>query len=652
MPRRRLAASNASAGPQQASATRCCRARCAGAAARKCRSTGHLGEVAALAQRPARTLTDRPPAPSPPQEPPPPQELPQDALLCVAGHSEIDDKRRLRAASRDLCAAASESVATLQALDAQLPPAAWAAFPLADGLRLQQLASPQLSCSAGGNGRSNPTPAAAQRCAQLLRDAPARLRRLQFESHSLETTHLGRSVQSLVSWPENMDPDFGGPVGHSAQDLQRFFQLSTASTQRLATALAQSPAAPQLRDLLLDWEVLASALGDALAACPRLQSLRLKGATFPWAEHPWSPTFPQGLTSLELESTWQDYLRIQTPALAGLTALRHLALEAVDLVEPPAGGAALGRPDLRNSPFRRSMGALGRLTSLQSLRVEYDGDFCWPAFSAALTELAPLACLTSLVLGGCSLKPAAWATLAQLPQLARLEIDSMDTPPLAQAAPLAALTSLAAWSLRIPEGAPAGALSATLPSLLQLELKRQVDAALLQGHPCLPRLHLMMDYRALAKPWGQQVLCTMPQLQEVCVEGFVAGADGLLADLAACTGLRSIRVLWRAHGISIISAAGIRALAGAASSSTLESIVLGREDEVKQQRVAKYSDEDRLALADALPLLQAPMPRLRELRVPVLSVGDGELGALARQLGRPLDVVRAQLGLDVEGAGA
>jgi hypothetical protein len=234
-----------------------------------------------------------------------------------------------------------------------------------------------------------------------------------------------------------------------------------------------------------------------------------------------------------------------------------------------------------------------------------------------------------------------------------MEIYSVHTPPLAQAAPLAALTSLTARTLYIPGGAPAGALCATLPSLLQLELKcSQVEAGLLQGHPCLPRLHLMMDYRALAKPWGQQVLCTMPQLQEVCVEGFVAGADGLLADLAACTGLRSIRVLWRAHGISIISAASIRALAGAASSGTLESIVLGREDEVKKLWGAQYRPGDRLALADALPLLQAPMPRLRELRVPVLRTGARRLEALARQLGRPLDVVRAQLVLDVEGAGA
>ena len=44
------------------------------------------------------------------------------------------------------------------------------------------------------------------------------------------------------------------------------------------------------------------------------------------------------------------------------------------------------------------------------------------------------------------------------------------------------------------------------------------------------------------------------------------------------------------------------------------------------------------------------MPRLRELEVPVLKVTARELRAVARQLGRPVEVLRAQLALDVEGA--
>jgi hypothetical protein len=158
----------------------------------------------------------------------------------------------------------------------------------------------------------------------------------------------------------------------------------------------------------------------------------------------------------------------------------------------------------------------------------------------------------------------------------------------------------------------------------------------------------------------------MPQLREAELVGDLSGLDGLLADLAACGCLRSIRVLWWGRSSLMqrsvagkdsasISAVGVRALAGAASSATLEGIVLGKADEVEKRRGAKYSDDGRVALADALPLLQAAagMPRLRELRVPVLRVGARELRALARQLGgRPVDVLRAQLGLDVEGAGA
>ena len=91
-----------------------------------------------------------------------------------------------------------------------------------------------------------------------------------------------------------------------------------------------------------------------------------------------------------------------------------------------------------------------------------------------------------------------------------------------------------------------------------------------------------------------------------------------------------------------ISGADVRALAGAASSATLESFVLytGETD--------GYKETGRLVLSDALPLLQARMPRLRQLRLPVLRVSDRELRAAARQLGRPLEVLRAQLVLGAQ----
>jgi hypothetical protein len=90
-----------------------------------------------------------------------------------------------------------------------------------------------------------------------------------------------------------------------------------------------------------------------------------------------------------------------------------------------------------------------------------------------------------------------------------------------------------------------------------------------------------------------------------------------------------------------IGAAGISALACAASSATLESVVLGPACPAAGQ----YQAHARMALTDALPLLRAQMPRLRELRLPVLRVPEEELRALAQQLGRPLAVLRAQMAL-------
>jgi hypothetical protein len=176
--------------------------------------------------------------------------------------------------------------------------------------------------------------------------------------------------------------------------------------------------------------VLVGGVGEALEACPALQRLRLSGVTFPWAEHPWCPDLPLGLTRLELASSYGcNFLRIHASALARLPNLQQLALKD-DLVEPPAAGAPPpGPPRLFDFAFKNSMVGLGRLASLRGLRLEYDGDIGWPAFSDSLSELAPLAGLTSLVLEGCFLEPAAWATFAQLPLLACLELECMDAPP-------------------------------------------------------------------------------------------------------------------------------------------------------------------------------------------------------------------------------
>ena len=140
----------------------------------------------------------------------------------------------------------------------------------------------------------------------------------------------------------------------------------------------------------------------------------------------------------------------------------------------------------------------------------------------------------------------------------------------------------------------------------------------------------------------------MPQLQHFELRCDVTSSgDVLLADLAACSSLRSIKL--QPNEISSISGLGVRALAAAASSGTLESIVM-MTDMCWHYDGKHYAEAGRVALADALPLLQARMPRLRELKVPVLKMADEELHAVARQLGRPAEVLRAQLALDVKGA--
>ena len=189
------------------------------------------------------------------------------------------------------------------------------------------------------------------------------------------------------------------------------------------------------------------------------------------------------------------------------------------------------------------------------------------------------------------------------------------------------------------------------------------EAELLRGHPEIRSL--VLGVCDDGGSWPQQALASMPQLQRFTLYYRLRGADALLADLAACGSLRSIR-LWEKSGRTRISGAGLAALAGAASSGTLESIVLDTNTsclvdgggEGANPRAYSggsggfYRQEGRVALADALPLLQARMPRLQALRVPVLKVGDEELRAVARQLGRPVEVLRAQLALDVEGAAA
>ena len=589
--------------------------------------------------------SDRPLVPKRPQELPP-----SNALLGIARCSALEEQLRLRAAHPELRDVASECISTLQAVDLELPARAWLAFPRATGLRLVlgEDSAPGL-VTEGVAGRRNITPVAVQRCVQVLLSLPPCVERLQLVDCYADS----HTISCLVCWPPE-DLATGPPLVQLRQGRDKCLQL--------AAALRQSPAAPGLKELVVGWEVLASScMDEALRACPALQTLSLVVMAWPREEEEeeeegacWQPALPAGLTSLQLHSRMGYKLRLDAAALTGLSRLQHLDLDGVKLVDPPAGAAG------QQQPHQLSMGVLASLTTLRSLSLVYIGDHDDDDDNLSLgaTELAPLLQLTSLTVNGSiELAVGAWAALAQLPQLAYLEsYGAINVPPLAEAAPLAAVTSLKA-QLRIPDGYGPGSLCARLPCLQRL---RAWDcsydcyqlAELLRGHPHLQRLQIR-DYSGDdVSSWQQPVLASMPRLQHFALDSPVEGADALLADLAACSSLRSIE-LRRGTPISSISGAGVRALTQASSSATLESIVLDTAIAAEwrdghRQRI--YKEAGRVALADALPLLQARMPRLRELKVPVLKMADEELHAVARQLGRPAEVLRAQLALDVKGA--
>jgi hypothetical protein len=587
-------------------------------------------------------------------------------LAGIVQASDFQDKLRLRASHPALSAVASESVSTLRTtLDLELPARAWQVFSSASGLRVEPPGweDKLLGCE-GSNSCRMLTAAALERCGRVLEALPARVQRvhlLSSKTYSCGATFLPHPAftaqqdellniyyETLVEY-EPRDEYFLSLINHGQR--QEMDRQSRASSQQLAAALGRSPAAAHLTELLVDWEMLPAGAEQLLRACPALERLRLAVAAWLWEkDEQWSPPLPSGLTSLELcakvdhHSEWCSAPVLSPTALAPLTRLQHLWIEEMEpaaLAEGSSGWASL----------------LGSLTALRSLQLDFPCSGGW-GLSDALTELAPLQQLSSLRLEGHAIELETWATLAQLPRLAALHVYSMQLPELATGAPLAALASLQADILA--QGAAPGGLCALLPSLHQLTIFGWLVPGcfsvmqLLRGHPELCTVHLSGHRRESG--WPEPVLASLPRLQHfelrAGVEGttFRTGADALLADLAACSSLRSI-ALGPCHSSSInISGAGVRALAAAASSATLERIVLNAGLEWHNgERKSVYAPAGRVALADALPLLQARMPRLRELRLPVLGVAEEELRAVALQLGRPLEVLRAQLALDVPG---
>ncbi len=234
---------------------------------------------------------------------PRPQELPpRDALAGVAGACELQDKLRLRASHTELRAAASASISTLRTLDLELPARAWEAFSGASGLRVEAPSEGAEGLTRdGSNDRRMLTAAALERCRLVLAALPPRVQRLHLEGDS--TTFIPPLITDTPEQAELVDIyyQYWAEGEHNAISLIRQDQgeeldrRSRDSSQQLAAALAQSPAAAHLTELLVDWEMLPAGAEQLLGACPALERLRLTVTVWGWDEgQQWRPSLPRG----------------------------------------------------------------------------------------------------------------------------------------------------------------------------------------------------------------------------------------------------------------------------------------------------------------------------------------------------------------------
>ena len=112
---------------------------------------------------------------------------PAAALHTIICRSAIQEKRAAGEASRELRVAAGLAIATLQALDGELPSRAWAAFSRADGLRVARV-------RILGRGIDVPS-----RVAELLAQLPRRVRRLCVEEQEAALSSAERVCAALAA---------------------------------------------------------------------------------------------------------------------------------------------------------------------------------------------------------------------------------------------------------------------------------------------------------------------------------------------------------------------------------------------------------------------------------------------------------------------
>ncbi len=522
---------------------------------------------------------------------------PAPALHSVLRQSGLPEKKAARAASKELRDAAGIAVATLQAQDGQLPARAWAVFGSADGLHVARVPIPW------GGGAD-----VAARLVELMAQLP------------------GRRVQRLCV--ENQ------------QDL------AAAGARRACAALAASAAAAGLQQLTWSWPLPCLEVEALLRRTAQLRRLSLtcngglpRGAA-------WLPALPPGLTSLGLACAYDSDTapHLDLAALRGLSRLQQLELASLYTSNP---GSLAALRDLRGL-------ALLECRDWSELRAMSGRAPCL----AGASQLAPLTRLTRLVYTEPLAGRGPWQLLCQLPALQELETPELriDLQPPGGAA-LAALTALTSLTCGLalvgctpPPGAAAppgarGELCAALPALRRLDASAVecAPAALalaLSGHPCLRRLRLR-GAGGTEHDWLLPAFSSLPILEELALQDRLWNADSLLGDVAACGSLRSLRSLHLARSGRLsdprqaITAAGLGALARcAARLRSLRLETTGRWH---------YDEASRVGPEEALPLLLAPMPGLQELELPLRRLAPEQLDQLARQLGRPVALLRQQL---------
>ncbi len=387
-----------------------------------------------------------------------------------------------------------------------------------------------------------------------------------------------------------------------------FGSHNTNTSRDVLIAARTAPCISHLQHVSISGPVLSSHIDGLLTGLPHLEVLHAT-VSAPGGQV-WSPAASKTLKELKLMaargrpgSNTQVLLDMQ--GLAGSSQLQALHLTK----------AAIANWE-----------AISALALLQELHLKqtYLGDLL------PLADLAKLPLLHTLVMPDTDVAQHEWYILAGMQQLRRLEVESLDAE---RSMPSSSITSLTASDLCLDDGSlpwdeeedeeveddvsgaaaaadrNRGLLAALFPELQRCDIacfehSAGALALLLAGHSKLRSLNLHDDYEmgsdeycdeeveggdddgghVPVRDWPAGTLRSMPCLEELkLVQVSSLDLDGLLADAAGCSQLRSVKVgagidaeepEEMLSGIFKHTGAGLAALAAGACRGSLERVVL------------------------------------------------------------------------------